>query len=459
MTRKRGVLPNSQFIKQVRFALGWSQEVAAAKAGVSVKLIRKAENDRPIDLQSLAILVELYSEAGQKVSLADFALLSPDQSENGEDARNAAYLHTWFQQVWVGTNWRTLESLFGDAFLFHCRVGTLQSLDELRKEIESIKAQYVPLNVDIHTQFQRGSLIIGHWRAVLEVVEDIAKPVSKLNSSGVTTFRVLEGKVFEAWEYWHPTPSYSNLAARSGRRSKNSYALPKDIGTPLRWKGLAPHAFLLRTKHLRNLRQKLAWTQEEAAQKAKISLRAYRKAEAGQAVNASTVAAIALGLTSSQQRVTPDELLVDPSEMRYTDRLATELGRRVQAWFDAQWNKPNPDLLDSMATPDFVYHMEHGVIRGPQELKERNRLFRQSFGDINMYAEEIYDFGDALAVRWHCEMTHIGPWLDVPATGCRVVIRGSSWVQLVGDKFGDAWDFWDPSVIYSQLLEADAKQK
>ena len=130
---------------------------------------------------------------------------------------------------------------------------------------------------------------------------------------------------------------------------------------------------------------------------------------------------------------------------------AFELGARVQQWFDAQWNKPNFELLDELATPDFVFHAETGIIRGPAELKQRVLEFRQSFSDFSMLAEEVCDLGDALAVRWTCSMTHAGQWLDLPATGRRVTIRGSSWAQQVGAKFGDAWDFWDPAVIYAQL--------
>jgi hypothetical protein len=38
-------------------------------------------------------------------------------------------------------------------------------------------------------------------------------------------------------------------------------------------------------------------------------------------------------------------------------------------------------------------------------------------------------------------------------TGRRVSIRGSSWVVLVGEKFGVAWDFWDPGILFAALTK------
>lgn len=46
-------------MRSLRVSRGWTQIEAATRAGLSERLLRKAENGGPIELQSIAILAQL----------------------------------------------------------------------------------------------------------------------------------------------------------------------------------------------------------------------------------------------------------------------------------------------------------------------------------------------------------------------------------------------------------------
>ena len=108
-------------------------------------------------------------------------------------------------------------------------------------------------------------------------------------------------------------------------------------------------------------------------------------------------------------------------------------------------------MVDELIVPEFAFHSEAGVVRNREEFKARVLKFHESFSDFDFVLEDVSDLGDAVVCRWRVSMTHHGQWVDLPPTGRRVTVHGSSWAQLVGEKFGDAWDYWDPAALYSQL--------
>jgi transcriptional regulator with XRE-family HTH domain len=214
-------------------------------------------------------------------------------------------------------------------------------------------------------------------------------------------------------------------------------------------------SFAVRGEFLRNLRVKRGMTQVEAARQLDLTDRIIRKAEAGGPLEANTIARLALFYSQPTNRISPEQLFANPEEFSQTPKPGLSLEARVQRWFDGCWNNLNLDVIEELSVPDMVFRSESGTIRGHQEMRAWVLNFRQSFGDFDHVLEEVSDLGSAMVCRWSVAMTQIGPWLDLPPTGRRIVIRGVSWVQLVGDKFGDAWDFWDPGLIYQQLAASE----
>jgi transcriptional regulator with XRE-family HTH domain len=210
-------------------------------------------------------------------------------------------------------------------------------------------------------------------------------------------------------------------------------------------------SFAVRGELVRTLRLRRGWSQLEAAQRADLSDRIIRKAENGGPVSVSTITSLACLYDHPQERLSPEQLLMDPSAAFLEPPPVPNTEAMLKRWFDGLWNHLDLSVIDELIVPEFAFHAETGVVRNRQEMRERVLKFRESFSDFDFVVEQTSDLVDAVVCRWRVAMTHSGPWLDLPATGRRVVVNGSSWVQLIGDKFGDAWDYWDPALVYAEL--------
>src|SRR5262249_20197994 len=158
----------------------------------------------------------------------------------------------------------------------------------------------------------------------------------------------------------------------------------------------------------------------------------------GGPLEAKSIAVLAALYSTAQAPVVPEQLLADPAAFSHEPPPSSSVADKLQRWFDGQWNNLNLAVIDELATPDFEFDMESGVVGGIAEMKERVLKFRESFGEFDFVVEEVWELGDAVAVRWRVAMTQIGPWLDLAATGKRAVVQGSSWAQLKDSKFARA---------------------
>jgi transcriptional regulator with XRE-family HTH domain len=212
-------------------------------------------------------------------------------------------------------------------------------------------------------------------------------------------------------------------------------------------------SFAVRGDKLASLRLAHHWTESEAARRGGVGEQLIRQAESGGPLDARALPRLAWLYRTKELKLKPEDFLANPAELRIASEPSASLASRVQRWFDGQWNDFNLDVIDELAIPGFTFYTEAGVVRGAQEMKERVLSFRESFGDFDIVADKTADLGDALAIEWRAALTHTGPWLGMAATGRRITFRGASWVELVGEKFGDAWDFWDPGVIFAALTK------
>lgn len=69
----RSICLNGAVIREARLAVGWTQMQLAKKSGYSLRLIGKAENGHPIDLETAKTLAETLSIDGLTWSLQDLA--------------------------------------------------------------------------------------------------------------------------------------------------------------------------------------------------------------------------------------------------------------------------------------------------------------------------------------------------------------------------------------------------
>lgn len=197
----------------------------------------------------------------------------------------------------------------------------------------------------------------------------------------------------------------------------------------------------VRGELLQDVRLRRGWTQADAARESGLSDRLLRTAERGGALDKHSIEALARVFQIPLESL----MLCDESAGR------PSLGAKAKEFLEQVWNHGNLTVIDTHLLPEFRFHHESGVVSNRQEMRERIAQFRTSFSDYDFTLEDVQEYGSFIVCRWIVHMTHSGPWLDLPATGRRVTVHGSSWVQVVNGKFGDAWDYWDAGLLYETL--------
>jgi len=213
---------------------------------------------------------------------------------------------------------------------------------------------------------------------------------------------------------------------------------------------------------LRALRAGRGWTQQEAAAKAGFSDRLIRKAEAGGTIDSHSIATLAQLYSTPKRRLTTRDLLAQ-------DLLAQPLGstsdepsagkeRREQPtssieelpveglvvrWFEQLWNQRRLRVIDELAAPGVVWHVEGRRFRGRRSIRRRVSELHAAFSDSEMVIDELSVRDEAVICRWRLAMTHSGPWLGFSATGKRLVAHGCGWFRIEDGLICECWEYWE----------------
>jgi steroid delta-isomerase-like uncharacterized protein len=191
-----------------RIAFGWTQHDAAARAGVSDRLIRKAEAGQPIGLNSINLLAQLYSTPERRVTPREL-LAEPAARLHlaSEQAELEAFVRRWFAEIWNQDRLEAIQEMAAHDCLY-CVGGTLlQGSDELRLHVEAARRAFQDLRVDVEQVAARGAWVASHWQATMTHCGPWmgAPPTNKqMIVRGATWMRVEEQLLREGWTYWEP---------------------------------------------------------------------------------------------------------------------------------------------------------------------------------------------------------------------------------------------------------------
>lgn len=84
-----------------------------------------------------------------------------------------------------------------------------------------------------------------------------------------------------------------------------------------------------------------------------------------------------------------------------------------------------------------------GAHRGPAAAGESFARYWEAFPDLRVAAGERVVQGNRVAVTWSARGTHEGTFMNIPATGRRVTLRGVSFLTFDGGQVSRASHMWD----------------
>ena len=115
-------------------------------------------------------------------------------------------------------------------------------------------------------------------------------------------------------------------------------------------------------------------------------------------------------------------------------------------------NDQNPDSIDELYTPDFVWHEPDQDIHGFEEARQFLSTYLTAFPDIRVSVEEAIAEGDKVVTRWTIRGTHQGELEEFgPPTGKQIEIKGITIHRIEDGKIAEEWERYDNLSIMQQL--------
>jgi steroid delta-isomerase-like uncharacterized protein len=124
----------------------------------------------------------------------------------------------------------------------------------------------------------------------------------------------------------------------------------------------------------------------------------------------------------------------------------------VRRLFEEVLNGGRLELLDALIAPGYVENNPApGQAAGAAGVKAKIEGLRAAFPDLRFVLEELVGEGAIVAARYHWEGTHEGPFLGIPPTGRRVLVRGMDFYRFADGWLVEHWDNVDEFGMLSQL--------
>lgn len=121
----------------------------------------------------------------------------------------------------------------------------------------------------------------------------------------------------------------------------------------------------------------------------------------------------------------------------------------LQAWNGA-WGDGDPAAFEQLLAPGYVRRSKSGN-EDFASLRKTIEAMHTAFPDSSTEILEIIEDGARVAVHWQTTGTHLGEFMDVPATGRSVAVTGASFLRFDGDKLAEESVVWDPRELLSAL--------
>ena len=115
-------------------------------------------------------------------------------------------------------------------------------------------------------------------------------------------------------------------------------------------------------------------------------------------------------------------------------------------------NQRNPQLIEEIYPPDFVWHEPEGDIRGYEQAKQFVSTYFQAIPDITISVEDAIAEGDEVVTRYTIRGTHHGETEEFgPPTGKQMELKGITIHRFEDGKIVEEWEAYDNLSVLQQL--------
>lgn len=115
------------------------------------------------------------------------------------------------------------------------------------------------------------------------------------------------------------------------------------------------------------------------------------------------------------------------------------------------FNEGNLALVDTMVSPDVVWHGPNMEVKGREGMKQLITMIRTAFPDVRMTFEDQIAQGEKVASRWTMRGTHQGDLMGIPPTHKPATFTGIVISRLEGGEIAEEWEDFDQLGMMQQL--------
>lgn len=118
---------------------------------------------------------------------------------------------------------------------------------------------------------------------------------------------------------------------------------------------------------------------------------------------------------------------------------------QLAAALTAAWNSHDPQQVAALCAADYEGENigEAQPHRGPEGMAASVGAYLAAFPDIDFTIDEAVIEGDRIVQIWRAQATHLGPLMNIPASGRRIEVRGASRLTFKDQKLYRALYIWD----------------
>jgi steroid delta-isomerase-like uncharacterized protein len=115
-------------------------------------------------------------------------------------------------------------------------------------------------------------------------------------------------------------------------------------------------------------------------------------------------------------------------------------------------NQKNPELIEELYPPDFVWHGPDQDIRGYKLAEQMSYTFFAAFPDAHITGEDVIAEGDKVVRRYTTRGTHQGETeMFGPPTGRQIEQKGITIHRFEDGKIVEEWESYDSLSMLQQL--------
>jgi steroid delta-isomerase-like uncharacterized protein len=115
------------------------------------------------------------------------------------------------------------------------------------------------------------------------------------------------------------------------------------------------------------------------------------------------------------------------------------------------WNEGDFDVVNELLASDFVSHLPHDELHGPEGVKQYFGMLRRAFPDIHFTIEDQIAEGDLVVTRWTARATHQGEFQGISPTGKSATVTGITINRFANGKVVEGWANLDELGLLQQL--------